>query len=63
MDNELLDVLKGIREELKAIRALKQIEMSISPVITKTAVSVEELALMVSAIKNPVKYMEGDSND
>lgn len=63
MDNELLNVLKGIHEELKAIRALKQIELSVSPAITKTAASIEELALLVSAIKNPVKYMEGDSND
>lgn len=63
MDNELLDVLKGIHEELKAIRALKQIEISISPAIAKSHMSIEELVSMASAIKNPVKYMEGESND
>ena len=57
------EALAGIYAELKAIRCLKQIELSLLPALTKTAYSIEELATLVEAIKNPVSYMEGEKDD
>lgn len=57
------DALIGIYNELKTIRCLKQMELSLSPALTKTACSIEELAVLVEAIKNPVAYMETSAED
>lgn len=57
------EALIGIYKELQALRCLKQMELCLSPALTKTACSTKELAELIAAIKNPVEYIEGKKDD